>query len=157
MAQEKQDTVSPQTAALLAWLVPGLGHLYQGRIAKGLVFLVCLCGTFLYGLYLGGGRVVYMKWDEDERHLSYFAQVGIGAMALPGFIQWMRANRQAGPLPVLGTFQAPPSKNELDRYHKALGRWWEIGTVYTMLAGLLNVLVIYDAFAGAAHTEEEDP
>lgn len=157
MAQEKHDTVSPPTAALLAWLVPGLGHLYQGRTAKGIFFLACLCGTFLYGLHLGEGRVVYLKWDEDERHLSYFAQIGIGAMALPGFIQWMRANRHAGPLPVLGTFEAPPSKKDLDQYHKALGRWWEIGTVYTMLAGLLNVLVIYDAFAGAAHIDEEDP
>jgi hypothetical protein len=155
MAETKKDALSPQTAALLAWLVPGLGHFYQGRTVKGIVFLLCLCGTFFYGLYLGGGHVVYMKWDDDERHLSYFAQIGAGALALPGLVQWIRANRGAGPLPLLGSFQAPPKKAELDAYHKKLGRWWEIGTVYTMLAGLLNVLVIYDAFAGSALTEDE--
>ena len=33
-------------------------------------------------------------------------------------------------------------------WHRRLGRWFEIGTLYTMLAGMLNMLVIYDAWAG---------
>jgi hypothetical protein len=31
-----------------------------------------------------------------------------------------------------------------------LHRYWEFGTVYTMIAGLLNVLAIYDAWGGPA-------
>ena len=44
------DLKDPRLAAFLAWLVPGLGHFYQGRTAKGVLFFVCILGTFLYGL-----------------------------------------------------------------------------------------------------------
>ena len=40
-------------AAFLAWLIPGAGHIYQGRYAKGLLFMVCILSTFIYGLGLG--------------------------------------------------------------------------------------------------------
>jgi len=103
---------------------------------------------------LGGGRVVYLKWDEDEKRLPYFAQVGVGALALPGLIQWIRSQRGAGDLPLLGKVEAPPTKDELNDLHRDIGRWWELGTVYTMLAGLLNVLVIYDALCGPAYVAE---
>ena len=156
MRPAKESSTPVQTTALLAWLVPGLGHLYQGRIAKGVLFLVCLWGSFLYGLYLGGGQVVYLKWDQEGIRLPYFAQIGAGVVALPGLVQWLRAQRNAGPMPLLGRFQAPPDKGELDELYFKLGRWQELGTVYTMLAGLLNILVIYDAVSGPAHPEENE-
>ena len=49
----------PRLAAFLAWLVPGLGHIYQGRTGKGILFSICILGTFFYGMYIGSGRVVY--------------------------------------------------------------------------------------------------
>jgi hypothetical protein len=52
-------------------------------------------------------------------------------------------------------FMAPPagpiSMNDNDvlgMWHVELRHWFEIGTLYTMIAGLLNMLAIYDAFAG---------
>src|SRR5262245_6256874 len=44
-------------AGVLSYLVPGLGQIVQGRIAKGLLFLVCVYGLFFYGVYLGSGSV----------------------------------------------------------------------------------------------------
>lgn len=38
--------------------------------------------------------------------------------------------------------------DQLSVWQRRLGRWFEFGTLYTMLAGMLNVLAIYDAFAG---------
>ena len=35
-------------AALLSYLVPGLGQIYQGRVGKGLLFMVCLYLLFFY-------------------------------------------------------------------------------------------------------------
>ncbi len=32
----------PVIAGLLAWALPGLGHVYQGRTGKGLLFFVCV-------------------------------------------------------------------------------------------------------------------
>ena len=38
--------------------------------------------------------------------------------------------------------------DQLSIWQRRLGRWFEYGTLYTMLAGMLNVLAMYDAFAG---------
>jgi TM2 domain-containing membrane protein YozV len=51
------DLKEPWLAALLAWLVPGMGHIYQGRTGKGILFFVCVLGTFVFGLVLGQGKV----------------------------------------------------------------------------------------------------
>jgi hypothetical protein len=41
-------------------------------------------------------------------------------------------------------------------WNHRLGHFFEIGTLYTMLAGMLNVLVIYDAWAGPLGTPTEE-
>lgn len=152
MSTPKPPLKDPVFAAVLAWLVPGLGHLYQGRIGKGLVFAVCLLSTFFYGMYLGNWGVVYLRWDQKEQRWAYLCQVGIGLPALPAFVQWWRHGWPDDPI---DAFQAPPSDRELDERHR-LGRFFEIGTVYTMIAGLLNILAIYDACAGPAYFREEE-
>src|SRR5438105_12364481 len=54
-------------AALLSYLVPGLGQIVQGRIAKGVLFIVCLYGLFFYGMYLGNWRNVYIPESPPPR------------------------------------------------------------------------------------------
>jgi hypothetical protein len=61
----------------------------------------------------------------------------------------------AGQKPIIDGFMAPPggesslSENDvLGMWHFELGHFFEIGTVYTLVAGLLNMLAIYDAFVG---------
>lgn len=41
----------------------------------------------------------------------------------------------------------------LDELHKELGDGFELGTAYTMIAGLLNILAIYDAWGGPVFAE----
>ena len=101
----------PFVAGVLAWLVPGLGHFYQGRNAKGALFLICILGTFVYGLYLGGstqlgcGRAVYFNFDEKEWRLPWLCQIGVGLPTLPmTLIQWKFRDH-----PILGGFMAPPA------------------------------------------------
>jgi hypothetical protein len=36
----------------------------------------------------------------------------------------------------------------------SLNRRFDLGTVYTVIAGLLNILAIYDAFAGPVEAED---
>ena len=147
----------PGLAAFLAWLLPGLGHFYQGRMAKGALFMVCILGTFYYGLFLGDGHVVYAAWGPQERRLPFLCQIGVGLPALPALVQAKRV--RDGKEPLFGGWMAPPvrlpdGQHELDVWHRKYHRYFELGTVYTMIAGLLNVLVIYDALAGPATTEE---
>jgi TM2 domain-containing membrane protein YozV len=148
----------PALAALLAWLVPGLGHIYQGRTAKGILFFVCLMTTFAYGCYLGGsptvgwGRVVYVAWRDDDTRLAYLCQVGIGLPALPAIVQASLAKK--GKEPRWNGFMAPPQPEGLRSY-------FDLGTAYTMIAGLLNILAVYDAWGGPvfmepAKKEDED-
>lgn len=163
------DLKDPLQAAFLAWLLPGLGHWYQGRTHKAVLFFVCILGTFGYGLYLGEGRVVYASWRPPDRRLPYLCQFWVGLPALPAVVQAMRAK----PIKIFGhEYMAPPQVNppglnaddELDRIQKRLHRYWELGTVYTMIAGLLNVLAIYDAWGGPAYSapapakkDDDDP
>ena len=154
----------PALAAFLAWLVPGLGHFYQGRRGKGALFLVCILGTFFYGLYLGEGHVVYASWKPQHRRLPYLCQVGAGLPALPALVQSYRVGRGVAPI---GDWMTPPEAAirpeyrhriktwDLDAEHRRLHRFFELGTVYTMIAGLLNILVIYDAWGGPAYSEHD--
>src|SRR5262245_35219073 len=90
---EQVDLKDPGMAALLAWLVPGAGHLYQGRYAKGVIFLVCILGLFISGLVLSDGRCVYFQWDPPNmRRWSFFFQAGAGLPALPALVGSYRAN-----------------------------------------------------------------
>jgi hypothetical protein len=205
-------------AALLSYLVPGLGQIVQGRVAKGVLFLVCLYGLFFYGMYLGNWRNVYIPespaprggGDRASRLLDsitdrarFAGQFWIGAAAWPAVLQsWkgtpyvempdgsrgkviargsgeprVRAanfhhdllpvkklteteveveidnkpvNLPVRGLPVIGTFMAAPDEDELNDELRNSDKKYELGWMYTVIAGVLNILVIYDAFAGAA-------
>jgi hypothetical protein len=152
---EEIELKDPVVAAVLAWLVPGLGHLYQGRRAKGLLFMVCILGTFFYGLFLSDGRAVYASWTDWDHRLPYLCQIGVGLPAMPALVQnYLVRNGNA---PLAGGIMAPPAtKLELDEWYRRLHRYFELGTVYTMIAGLLNVLAIYDAFAGPVQLAPRD-
>lgn len=144
---------NPPLAALLAWLVPGLGHLYQGRTGKGILFFVCIMGLFLFGFSQGSWKIVYFRWDKEEWRWNYLAQLGAGAIAFPALAhkpewrQWLPAS--------VRDFELMPSEVELDDLHREYGSEMDIAVIYTVIAGLLNILVVYDAFSGPALFAEE--
>lgn len=163
----------PVLAAFLAWLIPGLGHLYQGRWAKAVLYFVCIMGTFSYGLYLGGsdevgwGRVVYASWRPGDRRLYYLCQIGVGLPALPAMVQTLRTHDGREPFgrfmapPRLEGFEPPDDRLSLCELHRHLARYFELGTIYTAIAGLLNFLAVFDAWAGPVvgqpEKKEDDP
>ena len=57
-------------------------------------------------------------------------------------------------------FDKPPLRqfrgDQLSIWHRRLGKFFEIGTLYTMLAGMLNLLVIFDAWAGPLGTPTDE-
>lgn len=149
-APVKVDLKNPELALLFAWLLPGAGHLYQGRTGKGILFGVCILFTFFVGLSMGGGRVVYARWDMSEKRLPYLCQIGVGLPAAPALYQAYLVKNRKPPLEIFGVpLMAPPiNDNELGQLHRDYGYRFEMGTLYTMVAGLLNILVIFDAYAG---------
>ncbi|MBM4075697.1 MAG: TM2 domain-containing protein [Planctomycetes bacterium] len=89
------ETRSPWIAGILAILIPGAGHLYQGRVLKAVIYSVSILGLFIWGQKLGEGMVVYNLPEQSGpfRHmtLAYVAQLGTGACAVPALIQNKRA------------------------------------------------------------------
>jgi hypothetical protein len=119
-AVEETQTSSLVLLCLAAWAIPGLGHLWQGRRAKGLIFLIALPLMFAIGLGIQG-RLFPFELSDPLVGLAAVADIGIG---IPYFI--------ASALGFgLGQVRAVT---------------YEYGNAFVMTAGLLNFLVIIDAY-----------
>ena len=68
-------------AAILAWLIPGLGHIFLGHKVRGVIFLVVITLTFWTGVAIGG---VQGTVDPKERKLWFIAQLCSAANTLAG-------------------------------------------------------------------------
>jgi len=161
---ERIDLRNRALAAFLAWLVPGAGHFYQRRYAKASLFMVCILSAWILGFALGGGHVVYASWAPSDKRWHYFLQAGVGGAAVPALVQGNRMKNATDPEtgttakqyePLWGGFMAPPLRpvresqaDEVSAWYARRGAGYEMGTWYTVIAGLLNILVIYDAYGG---------
>ena len=148
---------NPRLAAFLAWLMPGLGHIYQRRIGKGILYAVCILSLYSLGFVLGEGKIVYWRWvnplhNPEKFCLYYLGQFFVGLPSLPALIQSLL--QHYGHDTILWGFMAEPSQIELNALQNRLGKLVEIGSIYTCVAGLLNILAIYDAYEGPAFQEE---
>ena len=262
---------NPLIAALLAYLIPGAGHWYQGRKFKATIYSVCILSLFIWGMILGNWQPVYSQLVYQTDRVSpqmekkvpttkfsfgYAAQFFNGAMTLPALIQESRLRNEQpgidrldseiqsdfsgfisdfsgrsddlqlvtgtmtiapvnpdGGQAITGTlktsaadgkvveyglggqielgrevfgsprreiecrivsedgqelnidkslrgtisrsflnwYQAPCDSQELDRLHGDLSRKFDIASVFTWIAGLLNLLAIWDAADGPAY------
>jgi hypothetical protein len=131
----RPDWTKALAIGVAAWLVPGLGHWLLGRRGKSVLFLVMIWGTFLAGWGLSECRAVFWKTDR----IATYAQVGAGALDL-FLLADPQPLAQAVGAPLTGEppyEPAGPSENLL--------RYYDVGTLYTSVAGLLNVVVAISA------------
>lgn len=158
------DLKNRYLAAVLAFLLPGAGHFYQGRRNKAYLFAVCILGLYFLGLLVGQGRVVYASWNPDDYRLQFPAQLCVGIPAFPAAVQgWIHRNDrplnesfekykfgeyEIKPLGVTNFMAPPSSREELSQWHYNASAGFELGSLFTAVAGLLNLLAIFDAFAG---------
>lgn len=255
---------SCELAGLLAFLIPGAGHFYQGRRLKAGIYFTCILSLFFGGMILGDWQPVYSQMAHATRHgsiqmqsregapgtsysIGYGAQVLIGLPALPSLVQQYRFAQDDGVVrtlhdpidsrfvgvfqssdasipvtgqlqltgsrdvvgkfrgatldgtivdveiqgllelgrkvfgspnreisisrlpgvqvqgsdvfaihgavsrPFLDWYQAPRDNAELDRLHGKLSQHFDIACVFTWIAGLLNLMAIWDAYEGPAY------
>jgi hypothetical protein len=122
-AERARPASEPGTLVLLclaAWAIPGAGHFWLGRLQKGVVFLVALTLLFAMGLALEG-RLFPFDLNEPLVALAAFANAGLG-------LPWV-----AGRMMSLGGGVVTAVT-------------YEYGNTFLIVAGLLNFLVILDAF-----------
>ncbi len=103
-----------------SWAVPGLGHLLLGRWRKGIVFLVALPLMFLFGLLLQG-RLFPFDTSQPLVALAAVADISIGLIY----------------------FLAGPFGYGAGRVTAVT---YEYGNTFLIVAGLLNLLVLLDAY-----------
>jgi hypothetical protein len=105
---------------LVAWAIPGAAHIWLGRRQKGIVFFLALIAMFVLGLQLHG-RIFAIDLQEPLATLAAVANLGLG-------LPWVIA-RIVG----AGTGQVTALT-------------YEYGNTFLIVAGLLNSLVVLDAY-----------
>jgi TM2 domain-containing membrane protein YozV len=119
---------APASQVLAGWLVPGLGHLMQGRRRRALMVFVMLVGLFVVGTVLAEGSNL-----DRERHFYY----------------WSGQFMAGAPVMLLEALHGHARVTHDIRYADA-------GLVFGCLAGLLNILCLLDVQAfGARRALEE--
>lgn len=264
MTDPRINLKNPVIAGVLAFLIPGAGHLYQGRKFKALVYFVCILGLFYSGMAMADWKAVQPPPKPRPSKiavLKYAAQLAVGLPSMYGIVQreryYSKSNQEpdysnetitapfVGDLelradtpvfeeisgtihlePVTGSFgdvsltgrlettingesrelllgrntrlgwpikaseyrdveaivirsadapyddvgairgviprsfwnwyQVPMDEVEMQDLHAQLGKYHELAMVFTWVAGLLNILAIWDAVEGPAYGYTEE-
>ncbi len=119
-AAEQTQTGGLVLLCLASWAVPGAGHIWLGRRVKGLTFLVALPLMFAMGLAIHG-RLFPFDLSEPLVALAAVADLGVG---LPYFVGSALGFG-------VGDVRAVT---------------YEYGNAFLIVAGLLNLLVVIDAY-----------
>lgn len=121
-AGERQPTArgNAVVCVLLAWLLPGAGYLYLRRWGRGILFLAVVLAAVAVGVELEG-KLWQMVPGQPLSYLGTLACVGLG---IPYF--------------VLRFF--------LGYEGDVLSQGYEYGAAFLLTAGLMNLLLILDAW-----------
>ena len=119
--------------ALLAWVIPGAGHLYLGLRKRAVLLFIAIELTYFLGLYIGTIRVV----DPAHSMFWFVAQIFAGLNTI---------------VTRLWAVNLASSNTEL-----AYDWSYNMAVLYTGLAGLLNLLAVFDSVirAGRANLGQE--
>jgi uncharacterized protein DUF6677 len=114
-----RDVLAP-FIAVIAWIVPGLGHLILRRQGRALVFFLTVGGLAIAG-YLLRGNVFPPRTGEPFGTLGFLADAGSGI-----FYFLSRFLESTGP-----------------NVSRAAG---DYGTRFIAAAGIVNLLSVFDAY-----------
>jgi hypothetical protein len=112
---------SPYLAMTLAWLIPGLGHYYLGKRRAAAAFAVIVVLTFVAGLSFQG-RLYAIEQGQPLTILATFAVWGAGLLNIAARL-----------------FTENPGGS-------ILSVTYEYGCAFLLTAGLMNLLLILDAW-----------
>ena len=109
------------TAMVLAYLIPGAGHLYLGKRARAITFFVIVVMMFAIGLAVDGDLYTLAQSGGSLlRLLAALGSMGSGVMYFIGAA--------------------------MGAHGDVTSITYEHGTAFTITAGLMNLLLMLDAF-----------
>ena len=117
-------------AAFAGWLLPGLGQFLLGQPKRGVILAISIGTLWLGGLLIGGISIV----DRNNHPAWFLGQMLIAPSLAANYYQRQLLADQVG----------PPHPDRDPPFTPAIGRADEQGTLFTCMAGLLNLLAILD-------------
>jgi hypothetical protein len=163
---------TPAVVAVAGWVLPGSGYVLLGEKARGITIMVTVLTLFISGLLIAGVRVIDVPgYDKNgfedridgqghrvERSTDYEYENGHSALFSGDFVAevaakpWYVGQIFVGPMNlIVSIVSIHEAQVNLPMTH---ARLQEIGTLYTAVAGMLNLLAMLDASSRAAHPEE---
>jgi len=150
----------PPLVALVGWLVPGGGYVMIGQRARGVVVGITILLIFVAGLLIGGVRVIDSSFIESVQQRQERERGDADARR-----EAQRAGKTYYPTnPIARVLQKPwfigqvltgpvaiASNGVAARWGGEAGapfshaRVYEIGVLYTAVAGMLNLMAIIDS------------
>ena len=135
MPSQTSSSVPPPIVALATWVVPGSGYWLIGQRGRALTVGITIIILFILGMLIGGVRVVDVPNGVLSNPVNAVSQK-----------PWFVGQILAGPITLIAS-----SIGHDDSYFASHSRVNEIGTLYTAVAGMLNLLAIIDAAYRAGH------
>jgi hypothetical protein len=114
-----ENSAFPALVLLVAWLVPGAGHLMLGKWIRGLLLFASILGMYLIGLALAG-KIYSPNTGDMLDILGFLGQLGSGILYF---------------IARIFNLGAPATLNTLADY----------GTKFLTVGGLLNIIAAVDA------------
>lgn len=157
-------------AAVAGWILPGLGHVILGQKKRGIVIGATILGLWLAGILVGGVSVID-RYDRVEpaddnypeapsRSWWFWGQAMIAPSLAVDYLREKLLHKHVDELghgPVQYGSRHPyrgnprrtlvPQHSPTDvppPYEPSFGKVAEQGTLYTALAGMLNLLAMID-------------
>jgi TM2 domain-containing membrane protein YozV len=157
-------------ALILAWLVPGLGHFLLGQKARGIVFALTIHSLFALGMLVAGIRAI----NPPEQAIWTYTQFLTGwPMLVSNRIEKIKTD-EFKKLQETYLQQRPNERDDSPERleaRKKYGREFienhpifanhpktqDIGAVYCGIAGMLNLLVMFDVLLRITGSQRETP
>jgi hypothetical protein len=174
-------TANPIVAAIASWIIPGAGYWLIGQRARALAVGITVIVLFVLGLLIGGIRVLEVPGYGDhgkplmvttyggEQVVEQTTENPSPGVNHVGWVMtvhpmeeirnkpWSIAQFMAGPLALsagAGSVAASrPYAAGVAPGVRSHSRTNELGTLYTAVAGMLNLLAIIDAAHRASRAE----
>jgi hypothetical protein len=135
MPSQSSNSVPAPVVALATWIVPGSGYWLIGQRGRALTVGITIIVLFVLGMLIGGVRVVDVPNGVLSSPTTAVSQK-----------PWFVGQILAGPMTIIAS-----SIGHSDAFYASHSRVNEIGTLYTAVAGMLNLLAIIDASYRAGH------
>jgi hypothetical protein len=159
-------------ALVLAWAVPGLGHILLGQRTRGIIFAVTIHLLFAGGLLVAGIRAIN---PQDQAIWTYTQFLSGWPMVVSNYVEqqarplWFDADiERPSKLRTLYREQTPIPETLEQRQTRAIAffadhplfvnhpKVQDMGAVYCGIAGMLNLLVMFDVLLRITGSVRED-